>query len=218
MQYLKLDNAELNRQSRISATQKDAIKSLVSSINEGYKVPIERRSETFQVGLDDDINKLNKALRLYGVQHIVAMGEKEDEFTAEEDIKDTEEDESLGKETQTETPQSVDYVSANGYYGGEVPLSDIDSNKWFYDPDNVQWVGYPKDKDYASCTDGEIVRVSRYSVPDWEVYVPLEYQRSKDYQAKTKPKVSVPTQVYGISRNRGKFTPRVGRSVGRILQ
>lgn len=231
MQYLKLDNAELDRQSRISSIQKNAIKSLVSSINEGYKVPVEQRSATFQSGLDNDTNKLNKALRLYGMQHVVVIGEKEDEplvgelLSEGKDVKGLRAEGAVGgdvavdgEEVLAEPPLLVDYVSSVGYYDGEVPLSDIDSNKWFYDPDNVQWVGYPKDKDYTSCTDGEIVRVSRYSIPDWEVYVPIEYQRSKDYQATTKPKVPVTTHLHGISRNRGKFTPRVGRSVGRILQ
>jgi hypothetical protein len=216
MQYLKLDNAELNKQPKLSSTQKGAIQSLVSAINDGYKVTVEQRSETFQVGLENDINKLNRVLRLYGVQHVVVMGEKEDEIIPEVPVEGIPKEEGVGEEVIV--PELVDYTPANGYYDGKVPSNDIDSNKWFYDADNVQWVGCPKDKDYASCMDDEIVRVSRYSMPDWEIYVPLEYQKSKNYKSNNRQYIPVQVPMGVKDNNKVRFTPRVGRSVGRVLQ
>jgi hypothetical protein len=209
VQYIKLNEGELNKQRKLSPSQKNVIKSLVSSINNGYQVALENRSGTFQADLERDINKLNQALRLYGIQHVIEINGDDDEI---------EEERPLGCSSQNSNPELVDYASVGDFYGGKVPLSDIDSNKWFYDADSVEWVGYPKDKEYNDCSPEEIVKVSRYSMPDWEIYVPLEYQRTKDYQTQKKQYIPIQVPMGVKDNNKVRFTPRVGRSVGRVLQ
>ncbi len=208
MKYYVLDAVEINK-SNLPLSHKNVVESLVSNINEGYKVPEDKRSVGFMDALNNDIDKLNKALRLYRLQHAVSIKEKPEKEVVIEDEQDNIED-----ETEKIEDQPIDYIPANGFYDGKIPASDIDSNKWFYDSDRVEWVGYPNNKEYSQCTPDEVVRISRYSVPDWEVYVPLEYQRTMNYQQK--PKVTAP--IPNVGRGRVKFTPRVGRSVGRVLQ
>lgn len=98
-----------------------------------------------------------------------------------------------------------------GYYCGVAP--ETDSFKWFYDPDTVQWVGFPSDKEFLDSSPEEIIYRSRYDLPDWEVYVPLDYQRPE--KSKVAP-IHAPMQTPIGRQNGGKhrFSSRLERSVG----
>ncbi|MFA5049082.1 MAG: hypothetical protein WC516_08715 [Patescibacteria group bacterium] len=129
--------------------------------------------------------KLKKAVKLYGIDGIV----REDDIPIE--------------------PQEIEGC---GYYDGVAP--EIESLKWFYDPDNVQWVGFPSEKEYNNCSEEELVKFSRYDLPEWEVYVPLEYQRPIKESIRSIPYTPVQMPVGIQNRQKARFSPRISRNVG----